>query len=150
MSPVRKNQSSVIVLKSVMSVFLFRSATMRQRFFLQSQSTSVSFEGLVLRGSFFVDDKFYKFRYAVLVAPCKKQFLHKHVIGVEIRKWPEKRCTRQSALNAERNAKSPSNLTQADPYTAESAGPRNEAQVEDSRLANPLRTELAVLPFFPF
>lgn len=129
---------------------MFHSATLGQRFFLQSKFTSVSFEGFVLQGSFFVDDKFYKFRYAFLVAPCKKRFLHKHVIGVEIRKWPEKRCTRQSALNVERNAKSPSNLTQADPYTAESAGPRNEAQVEDSRLANPLRTELAVLPFFPF
>jgi hypothetical protein len=123
---------------------------MRQRFFLQSKSTSVSFEGLVLQGSFFVDDKFYKFRYAVLVAPCKKRFLHKHVIGVEIRKWPEKRCTRQFALNVGRNAKYHSNLTQADPYTAESAGPRNEAQVEDSRLANLLRKELAVPPFFPF
>jgi hypothetical protein len=116
---------------------LFLSATLGQRLFLQSKSTSVSFEGFVLQRSFFVDGKFYKFRYAVLVAPCKKRFLHKHVIGVEIRKWPEKRCTRQSALNVERNAKSPSNLTQADPYTAESAGPRNEAQVEDSRLANP-------------
>jgi len=82
----------------------------------------------------FLDGKFYKFRGLVLVAPCKKRFLYKHVIGVEIAKWQRKKCTRQFALNVKRNVKSPSSLIQADRFTAESAGPRNEAQVEDSRM----------------
>ena len=84
----------------------------------------------------FLDGKFYKFRSLFLVAPCKKRFLYKHVIGVEKSKWERKKCTRQFALNVERNVKSPSSLTQADPFTAESAGPRNEAQAqeEDSRI----------------
>jgi hypothetical protein len=62
--------------------------------------------------------------------------LYKHVIGVEKSKWQRKKCTRQFALNVERNVKSPSSLTQADRFTAESAGPRNEAQAkeEDSRI----------------
>jgi len=57
-----------------------------------------------------------------------------YVIGVENAKCQRKRCTRQFALNVERNVKFPSNLTQADPFTAESAGLRNVAQDEDSRL----------------
>jgi len=40
-------------------------------------------------------------------------------IGVENSKWPRKRCIRQFVLIAERNAKSPSNQTEADQYTAE-------------------------------
>jgi hypothetical protein len=57
------------------------------------------------------------------------------VIGVEIEKWPRKRCIRQFVLIAERNAKSRSSLTQADPYTAENAGLKKEIQDEDSRLS---------------
>ena len=56
------------------------------------------------------------------------------VIGVEIEKWPRKRCIRQFVLSAERNVKSRSSLTQADLYTAEIAGLRKEIQGEDSRL----------------
>jgi hypothetical protein len=57
------------------------------------------------------------------------------VIGVEIEKWPRKRCIRQFVLSVERNAKSRSSLTQADLYTAENAGLRKEIQGEDSRLS---------------
>jgi hypothetical protein len=56
------------------------------------------------------------------------------VIGVEIEKWPRKRCIRQFVLSVERNAKSRSSLTQADLCTAENAGLKKEIQGEDSRL----------------
>jgi hypothetical protein len=57
-----------------------------------------------------------------------------YVIGVEIAKWLRKKCTRQFALNAGRNVKFPSSLTRTDLFTAVSAGLRNAAQDEDSRL----------------
>jgi len=47
----------------------------------------------------------------------------------------EKRCTRQSVLIVERNAKSPSNLTQTGLFTAESAGQKEEAKDEDTKLS---------------
>jgi hypothetical protein len=72
------------------------------------------------------------------------------VIGVEIAKWPEKKCTRQSVPNAERNVKSPSNLTQADRFTAESAGPRNEVQAEDSRILISAFDGIFRFSLFPF
>jgi len=78
-------------------------------------------------------DKFYKSLRLVIVASCKKRFLHKTIKGVEIVKWQRKRCTRQFALTVERNVKFPSSLTQADQYTAESVGPREETQEEDSK-----------------
>jgi hypothetical protein len=59
--------------------------------------------------------------------------LHKTRKGVEIVKWQRKRCTRQFALNVVRNAKFPSNPTQADLFTAESAGQRKEIREEDFR-----------------
>jgi hypothetical protein len=61
--------------------------------------------------------------------------LHKPSKGVEIVKWQRRRCTRQFALIVERNAKFHSSLTQADQYTAESVGPREETQTreEDSK-----------------
>jgi predicted adenine nucleotide alpha hydrolase (AANH) superfamily ATPase len=67
------------------------------------------------------------------VVRARNKFLHKSFKGVEISKWQRKRCTRQFALNVERNVKSPSNPTQADLFTAVSAGPRRELQEEDSR-----------------
>ena len=42
----------------------------------------------------------------------------------------EKRCTRQFALNAERNAKYHSSPMAADPYTAESVTRREHRQEE--------------------
>jgi hypothetical protein len=69
----------------------------------------------------------------VVIALCKKRFLHKISKGVEIVKWQRKRCTRQFALIVERNVKFPSSLTQADRFTAESVGPREEVREEDSR-----------------
>ncbi len=73
-------------------------------------------------------------RYVTLMCgSCKKRFLHKSIKGVEIVKWQRKKCTRQFALNAERNVKSPSNLTQADLFTVESAGLREEPLEDDSR-----------------
>jgi hypothetical protein len=59
--------------------------------------------------------------------------LHRYVKGVEIVEWQRKRCIRQFVLIVERNAKFPSNLTQADPYTAENAGRKEETLEEDSR-----------------
>jgi hypothetical protein len=44
-----------------------------------------------------------------------------------------KRCTRQFAATVERNAKFPSNLTEADPYTAENVI-LNEDRHEDIEL----------------
>jgi len=60
--------------------------------------------------------------------------LHKISKGVEIVKWQRKKCTRQSVLIVERNVKFHSSLTQADRFTAESVGPREETQEEDFRL----------------
>jgi hypothetical protein len=71
--------------------------------------------------------------FSVICASCKKQVLHKSIKGVEISKWQRKRCTRQFALNVERNVKSPSSLTQADLFTAVSAGLTREPQEEDSK-----------------
>jgi len=68
----------------------------------------------------------------LISAPCKTSFAQS-IKGVEISKWERKKCTRQFALNVERNVKSPSSLTQADLFTAVSAGPRREPQVEDSK-----------------
>jgi hypothetical protein len=59
--------------------------------------------------------------------------LHRYVKGVEIVEWQRKRCIRQFVLIVERNAKFPSNLTQADLYTAENAGRKEETLEEDSR-----------------
>jgi len=59
--------------------------------------------------------------------------LHKTRKGVEIAKWQRKRCTRQFALIVGRNVKFPSNPTQADLFTAESAGQREELREEDFR-----------------
>jgi hypothetical protein len=67
------------------------------------------------------------------VLRARNESLHKSVKGVEISKWEKKRCTRQFALNVERNVKSPSNRTQADLFTAVSAGLRRELQEEDSK-----------------
>ena len=80
-----------------------------------------------------LEGKFYKSLTRVVIASCKKQFLHKTSKGVEIAKWQRKRCTRQFALTVERNAKSPSSLTQADQFTAESVGPREEIREEGSK-----------------
>jgi hypothetical protein len=63
-----------------------------------------------------------------------KRFLHKSIKGVEKSLWQRKKCIRQFALIVERNVKSPSSLTQADLFTAEIAGLREEPQEEDSRL----------------
>jgi hypothetical protein len=46
----------------------------------------------------------------------------------------KKRCTKQSALNVERNVKFHSSLMAADLYTAESVTRREHQQEEDSRL----------------
>jgi hypothetical protein len=59
--------------------------------------------------------------------------LHKIYKGVEIVKWQRKRCTRQFALIVERNVRFHSSLTQADRFTAESVGPREEVREEDSK-----------------
>jgi hypothetical protein len=56
--------------------------------------------------------------------------------GVENSQWPKKNCTRQFALNADRNAKFPSNLTQTDPFTAENAGQKNAHHEDDTKPAN--------------
>jgi len=63
----------------------------------------------------------------------QEAILVQYVIGVEKAKWQRKKCTRQFALNAGRNVKFPSSLTQADLFTAESAGLKNVAQDEDFR-----------------
>jgi hypothetical protein len=65
----------------------------------------------------------------------QEEILAQSVIGVEIEKWQRKRCIRQFVLIVERNAKFRSSLTQADPYTAENAGLKEEIQDEDSRLS---------------
>jgi len=67
----------------------------------------------------------------------QEEILAQSVTGVEKEKWQRKRCIRQFVLIVERNAKSHSSLTQADPYTAENAGLKKEiqAQDEDSRLS---------------
>jgi hypothetical protein len=62
-------------------------------------------------------------------------FCTKHAKGVEIVKWQRKRCIRQFVLIVERNAKFPSNLTQADQFTAENAGRKEETREEDFRLS---------------
>ena len=54
-------------------------------------------------------------------------------IGVEI-EWSDEKRTRQSVLNAEKNAKSPSNQTEADQFTAENAILSAEAAVGDIKL----------------
>jgi hypothetical protein len=46
-----------------------------------------------------------------------------------------KRCIRQFVLIVVRNVKFPSNLTQADLFTAENAGQKEEAKEEDIRLS---------------
>ena len=48
--------------------------------------------------------------------------------GVEKGKCLEEKCIRQSAPNAERNVKFPSNLTEADLYTAENVTLNEEIQ----------------------
>jgi len=73
--------------------------------------------------------------YIILIcASCKKQFLHMLIKGVEIVRWQRKKCIRQFVLIVERNVKFPSSLTQADLFTAEIAGLREERREEDSRL----------------
>jgi hypothetical protein len=67
------------------------------------------------------------------VLRARNKFLHKSIEGVEISKWQRKKCTRQFALNVERNVKFPSSPTQADLFTAVSAGLRREPQEEDSK-----------------
>ena len=56
---------------------------------------------------------------------------HKQAEGVENNPWQKKKCTRQLALNAVRNAKYRSNLIQPGQFTAASAGPRNDPQDRD-------------------
>lgn len=46
----------------------------------------------------------------------------------------KKKCTRQFALSAERNVKSPSNLMAADQYTAENVIPSVDRREEDIKL----------------
>ena len=70
----------------------------------------------------------------LICGSCKKQFLHILIKGVEIVRWQRKKCIRQFVLIVERNVKFPSSLTQADLFTAEIAGLREERREEDSRL----------------
>jgi hypothetical protein len=67
---------------------------------------------------------------ACIGSACKKPIsgTHKHAEGVENNPWQKKKCTRQLALNAVRNAKYRSNLIQPGQFTAASAGPRNDPQ----------------------
>jgi hypothetical protein len=65
----------------------------------------------------------------------QEAILAQSVIGVEIEKWQRKRCIRQFVLIVERNVKFRSSLTQADPFTAENAGLKEEIRDEDSRLS---------------
>jgi hypothetical protein len=65
----------------------------------------------------------------------QEAILAQSVIGVEIEKWQRKRCIRQFVLIVERNAKFRSSLTQADLFTAENAGLKEEIRDEDSRLS---------------
>jgi hypothetical protein len=69
-----------------------------------------------------------------IVAACKKQFLH-----IKCKEWKNskclERCIRQFVLIVVRNAKSRSSLTQADLFTAENAGLKEEAKEEDIRLS---------------
>ena len=48
--------------------------------------------------------------------------------------WRRERCIRQFVLNAGRNAKFPLSLTQADLFTAENAGQKEEVREEDFKL----------------
>ncbi len=48
----------------------------------------------------------------------------------------KKKCTRQFALSAERNVKSPSNLMAADQYTAENVILRIDLKEEDIKFTN--------------
>lgn len=82
------------------------------------------------------DGKLYKLGCVGLCASCKNLvFACTTLKGVEIEKCQIEKCTRQFVLNAAKNAKSHSNLTQAGQFTAESAGRRKEDQDEDSRLS---------------
>ncbi len=47
--------------------------------------------------------------------------------------WPRKKCTRQPALNAVRNAKSPSSLIQPDQSTAANAGQKSAHHEDDTK-----------------
>ena len=81
----------------------------------------------------FFGDKFYKLRYIDLCV-VQETVLHISIKGVEIVRWQRKKCIRQYVLIVERNVKFPSSLTQADLFTAEIAGLREEPRKEDSRL----------------
>jgi hypothetical protein len=60
-------------------------------------------------------------------------FAHKQTEGVENSQWPRKKCTRQFALNAVRNAKSHSSLTRVGQFTAENAGQRKDLKEVDTK-----------------
>ncbi len=73
------------------------------------------------------------------IKPCvQNPLLHskKQKTGVENSLWQRKRCTRQFARNAVRNAKSPSNPTPPGQFTAESAGLRSAHREDDTKHAN--------------
>jgi hypothetical protein len=61
-------------------------------------------------------------------------FAHKQTEGVENSQWPRKKCTRQFALNAVRNAKSHSSLIRVGQFTAENAGQRKDLKEDDIKL----------------
>jgi hypothetical protein len=66
--------------------------------------------------------------------------------GVEMNKWPEERCIKQFVLNAERNVKFRSNLTEADQYTAKNAI-QNEDHQEDTNLAISIHSLFTIFHF---
>jgi len=63
----------------------------------------------------------------------------------------EKKCTRQFALNAERNVKCHSSLMAADQYTAENVTLREHPQEEaNTRSSQQLYSKIGFLPVFIF
>ena len=63
----------------------------------------------------------------------------------------ERKCTRQFALNAEKNVKCHSSLMAADQYTAENVTLREHPQEEaDTRSSHKLYSEIGFLPVFIF
>jgi len=65
----------------------------------------------------------------------KSSFCAKQHKELKQQKCIGKKCIRQFVLTVERNAKFPSNLTEADQYTAENVIP-NEDRQEDTKLVN--------------
>ncbi len=53
-------------------------------------------------------------------------------------RWKDVRCTRQYALIVEKSAKFPSSLTAQDPYTAESASPKEDRKDQALVVEDPM------------